>query len=226
MIFRQLVVGSPECFFCVARCILQMYKLSTVSSLESFTKMRWKNISRQAVSQYWTEKLREEAADKSSLTNCNLTEMTSIGKSHQIWNNVGNNTTDIKRNHQGQDVDWCYMLQTTKSRFNQYEVEQICPLCRLAAEDLQHMLLRCPALSEVRSHLFSSIRQLLISHLGSSWWLTRSGTQIVRLCVDSTNLMSQTQSAIEECFLERLEMLGRRFCHKLHIKNFQLHQKL
>ena len=96
MMFRQLVVGSPESFFCVARCILQMYKLSTVSSLESFTKLRWKNISRRAVSQYWTEKLREEAADKSSLTNCNLTEMT-IGKSHQIWNNVGNNTTDVKR---------------------------------------------------------------------------------------------------------------------------------
>ena len=102
-------------------------------------------------------------------------------------------------------------------------MEQICPLCRLAAEDLQHVLLRCPALPEVRSPLFSSIRQLLISHLGSSWWLTRSGPQIVRLCVDSTNIKSQTQSAIEECFLERLEMLGRHFCHKLHIQRLQLY---
>ena len=89
VMFRQLAVGSPESFFCVARCILQLYKLPTVSSLESFTKLRWKNISRRAVSQYWTEKLKEEAADKSSLTNCNLTEMT-IGKSHLIWNNIGN----------------------------------------------------------------------------------------------------------------------------------------
>ena len=140
------------------------------------------------MSQYWTEKLREEAADKSSLTNCNLTEM-SIGKSHLIWNNVGNNTIDVKRGiTKARMLTGVYMLQTTKSRFNQHEVEQICPLCRLAAEDLQHMLLRCPAFSEVRSPLFSSIRQLLISHLGSSWWLTRSGPQIVRLCVDSTNI--------------------------------------
>ena len=163
-------------------------------------------------------------ADKSSLTNCNLTEMT-IGKSHLIWNNVGNNTTDVKRGiTKARMLTGVYMLQTT--RFNQYEVEQICPLCRLVAEDLQHMLLRCPALSDVRSHLFSSIRQLLNSHLGSSWWLTRSGPQIVRLCVESTNIKSQTQSVIEECFLELLEMLGRRFCHKLHIKRLQLHQKL
>ena len=133
------------------------------------------------MSQYWSEKLREEAADKSFLTNCNLTEIT-IGKSHLIWNNVSNNTTDVKRGiTKARMLTGVYMLQTTQTRFNRYEVEQICPLCRLAAEDLQHMLLRCQALSEVRSHLFSSIRQLLISHLGSSWWLTRSGPQIVRL---------------------------------------------
>ena len=144
------------------------------------------------MSQYWTEKLREEAADKSSLTYCNLTEMTT-DKSHLIWNNVGNNTTDVKRGiTKARMLTGVYMLQTTQSRFNQYEVEQICPLCRLAAEEFQNMLLRCPALSEVRSALFSSIRQLLISHLGSSWLLTRSGQQIVCLCVDSANIKSQT----------------------------------
>ena len=45
VMFLQLVVGSPESFFCVVRCILQMYKLPTASTLESFTKLRWKNIS-------------------------------------------------------------------------------------------------------------------------------------------------------------------------------------
>ena len=45
-----------------------------------------------------------------------------------------------------------YMLKSTKSRFNQYEVEHICPLCRLAAENLQHMLLRGPVLSDVSLH--------------------------------------------------------------------------
>ena len=119
MMFRQLAVGSPESFFCVARCILQLYMLPTVSSLVSFTKLRWENISRRAVSQYGTEKLRKEAADKSSLTNCNLTEMT-IGKSHLIWNNVGNNTTDVKRGvTKARMLTGVYMLQTTKSRSNQ-----------------------------------------------------------------------------------------------------------
>ena len=95
-----------------------MYKLPTVSSLESFTKLRWKNISRRAVSQYWSEKLREEAVDKSTLTNCNLTEMTS-GKSHLVWDSVSNNTTDVKRGiTKARMLTGVNMLQTTKSRFN------------------------------------------------------------------------------------------------------------
>ena len=123
VMFRQLAVGSPGSFFCVARCILQLYKLPTVSSLESFTKLRWKNISRRAVSQYWTEKLREEAADKSSLTNCNIS---TIGKSHLIWNNVDNNTTDVKRGiTKARVLTGVHMLQTTNQdstsmRWNKY----------------------------------------------------------------------------------------------------------
>ena len=68
-----------------------------------------------------------------------------------------------------------YMLQSTKSRFNQCEVEQICPLYRLAAEDPQHMLLRCQVLSEVRRPPLSSTRLLLSRQFGTLWWLSRSG---------------------------------------------------
>ena len=189
-----------------------MYKLPTISTLLSFTKLRWLNIGRRAVSQYWSEKLRGEAAYKSTLINCNPAEMT-IGRSYIALDNVSNNITDVKRGItivQGKVADWC-VLQTTKSRFSQHEVEQICPLCMLAAEGLSHMQLRCPALSEVRGPLLSSIRLLLISHLGPSWWLSHSGSQIVGLCVDSTKIKRQIQSTIEWGFLERLKILGRRF---------------
>ena len=102
-----------------------------------------------------------------------------------------------------------YLLQSTKSRFNQHEVEQIYLLCRLATEDLQHVLLRCPAQSEVRGPPLSSTRLLLIRYFVSPWWLSRSGAQIVALCVYSTNINGQINSTIQGCFLERLEILGR-----------------
>ena len=67
-----------------------------------------------------------------------------------------------------------YMLQSTKAKFNQYNVEQICPLSMLASEDLQHMLLKCPDLAEVRGPLLSSTRKLLRQNFGMSWWRSRS----------------------------------------------------
>ena len=104
---------------------LQMYKLPTISTLLSFTKLRWKNIGQRAVSQYWSEKLREEAAYKSTLINCNLAEM-NIGRSYVVLDNVSNNITDVKRGiaiAQGKVADW-FVLQTTKSRFSQHEVNR------------------------------------------------------------------------------------------------------
>ena len=54
-----------------------------------------------------------------------------------------------------------YSFQTTKARFNQYKVEDTCPLCRLEPEDLSHMLLRCPALADTREAPLSDIRGLV-----------------------------------------------------------------
>ena len=95
------------------------------------------------------------------------------------------------------------MLQSTKAKFNQYNVEQICPLCRLASEDLQHMLMKCPALAEVRGPHISSIRKLLSQNFGMSWWLSRSSEQIVALCLDGSNITVQSNYIPEEGFVGR-----------------------
>ena len=118
------------------------------------------------------------------------------------------------------------MLQSTKARFNQYDIMQICPLCRLATEDLQHLLMRCPALSEARRPLFSSIRVLLSRRFGVSWWSSRFNAQIVALCLDSSNINGQINHSVEGSFMCCLETLGRRLCYKLCMKRLHLYQKI
>ena len=200
--------------------------ISRTSILSTLTHFQWRNTCRQAVYSYWSDRLREEASDKPTLSNCNLMNM-AIGKSHLIWENVDNNTVDVKRGiTKARMLTGVYMLQSTKAGFNQYDVEQICLLCMLATEDLQHMLTRCLALSEVRSPLLSSIRVLLSRRFGVTWWSSRSSAQIVALCLDSSNINDQINHSVEGSFLCRLETLGRRLCHKLHMKRLQLYQKI
>ena len=196
-----------------------------ISNLSTCTKFQWRNACRQAVNSYRSKKLREEVADKSTLVNCNLWEM-AIGTSHIVWESVDNNTTDVKKGiTKTRMLTGVYILQSTKARFNQYEVEQTCPLCRLATEDLQHILLRYPAFSDVRGPLLADIRKLLIRQLGLAWWSTFQSSDRC-LVIGSTNLKCQTASSVENGLLGRLETLCRRFCHKLHMQMLQLHQKL
>ena len=223
VMYRQLAVGHCESFFSTTKEILDMYDLPDSSALSKFTKFQWKNECRKAVASYWSEKMRQEASEKSSLIHCNLRDM-AIGKTHIIWENVGNNTVDVQRGiTKARMLTGVYMLQSTKAKFNQYNVEQICPLCRLASEDLQHM---CPALAEVRGPHISSTRKLLSQNFGMSWWRSRSSEQIVALCLDGSNITVQSNYIPEEGFVGRLEALCRHFCHKLHMKRLQLHRKL
>ena len=84
-------------------------------TLPKLTKFQWKNACRQAVSSYWSERLREEASDKSTLTNYNLV-YTAIGKPHIIWKNVDSNTVDVKRGiTKARMLTGVYMLQSTKA---------------------------------------------------------------------------------------------------------------
>ena len=62
------------------------------------------------------------------------------------------------------------MPQTTKARFNQYKMEDICLLCRLELEDLSYMLLRCPALADTREAPLPDIRGLVTRECGSQIW--------------------------------------------------------
>ena len=110
-----------------------------------------------------------------------------IGTSHIVWESVNNDTTDIKRGiTKKRMLTGVYMLQSTKARFNQYGMEQTCLLCRLAIEDLQQLLLRCPAFSDVREPVLADIRKLLIRQFGLAWWSSRFSYQIAALLLDSS----------------------------------------
>ena len=75
------------------------------------------------------------------------------------------------------------MLQTTKARFNQYKVEDTCPLCRLEPEDLSHMFLHCPALADTREAPLSDIRGLVTRECGSQIWSSLSRSTLVAVLV-------------------------------------------
>ena len=57
------------------------------------------------------------------------------GKVHPIWINSNYNSNSIlKANVQVEMACGTYILQSTRARFNQYQVSRVCPLCKASDE--------------------------------------------------------------------------------------------
>ena len=74
------------------------------------------------------------------------------------------------------------------------------------------MLLRCPALSDVRKVSLAQIRDLVGERFGSSVWSSLSKFEMVAIMVDSHNLRSVTPEPVDNEILLQLEALSCRYC--------------
>lgn len=203
-----------------------MYNLPQSSHLENYSKLSWKKMIRQSIYSFWTQSLIAEAQTKSTLVNCDLSSL-AVGVTHTVWESAANNLHDVRRSiTKVRMMTGVYMLQSTKARFNQYSVEETCPLCRLGPEDLSHVLLRCPALADVREASLVNIRDFVARKLGQHSWSSWSKSELVAILVDSHNLKSLSSMPVDKAVLSQLEALSRRYCFQLHTKRLQLYRKL
>ena len=58
--------------------------------------------------------------------------------------------TRIAASYRAKLIAGSYILQTTRNKFNQFEINRKCPLCQEQDEDLPHFLIECPALQDAR----------------------------------------------------------------------------
>ena len=94
------------------------------------------------------------------------------------------------------------------------------------SDDLTHMLLKCPALSDVRKVSLAQIRDLVGEKFGSSVWSSLSKSEVVAIMVGSHSLRSVTPEPVDNEIILQLEALSRRYCYWLHSKRLQLYRNL
>lgn len=116
------------------------------------------------------------------------------------------------------------MLQATRARFNQYEVNPLCLLCHKEPENTDHFMLRCDALSGVRAPFVNRF----ISTLGEQCdgelvrELKSSDSKFVAVLLDCTVLEREIHEPILGTLLHDLESTSRGLCSVLHSKRTQL----
>ena len=225
---RQDVVQFPESFFIRVAHIIEKYNLPTPDEMNRFSKEQCKHRVKCAVRTYWTQELVERAADKSTLERCHLPSL-QIGHTNPVWDSVQSDRIDVMRaNVKGRMLTGTYLLQSHKNKFNiDCAVEATCPLCCLEDEDIDHMLLRCPALRCVRNQYLAELKGCLQQHLGVHIWSEnfRDRNVMLQLILDCTKLVPKILPDKRD-FLLRIETHTRLLCYKLHLKRLYLHKNI
>jgi hypothetical protein len=124
--WRQHTAGQPTSFFVRITYTLDMYQLPSFIEIMNchYNKIEWKNKVRRTISYYWSNKLRSDCKEKSTLNLLSTDlENLNIGKTHNVWDTISNSVKDVRK----AATKVCmligtYMLQTLKVKFNQAEV--------------------------------------------------------------------------------------------------------
>ena len=176
------------------------------------SKEQWKFTVKQAVNIYWSEKLKTESNEKSTLTFLNK-DILKISQTHPIWSTLESTVSDIRKGiTKGRMLTGTYLLQTSQHKFSRSTISAACKCCGLNDEDLPHMLLECPALT-----FYPRIKKLVtcINNIGIIKWkeLFNNRESIIRLILDCSSFTEILGKSVQI----EIQRISTVMCHRLHL---------
>ena len=112
-------------------------------------------------------------------------------------------------------------------RFSKEKDEQKCELCQIEQENMEHFLLRCPALNEKRKIAISKLKQTLIQSTGQDKWtetIVGNKTLLLQTIIDVTAVADELN--INQKTFKEIEMISRNLCYDLHVQRTLLYRRI
>jgi hypothetical protein len=118
-------------------------------------KDQWKRIITSAVRDHWYFSILKGATQKSSLRFWDLHTHVPY-QAHPVWPQNGPPRCILAASFRAKMLAGVYVLQATRARYNQFNVNPRCLMCTADREDMQHFIAECPALAAVRQKALTS----------------------------------------------------------------------
>ncbi len=209
---RQLSVKDKKSasWFMYTQAIAEIYEINLFQIITApWPKLTWKRFVKNTITEYWQEQLRAEAETKTSL---NMWLIRGAGDNIKIWSACCGKTHLVEATiTRLRMLTGRYQIQTARAKFNQFEVDTTCPLCKKDPETMTHFLMECESLEQVRCHKLTSLQLQLESHkmripdTPYQWSLAILNGGIM---VDENNACKSVYADVESACS--------RYCHYLH----------
>ena len=221
---RQLAVykDEPESFCGRITNILERYNLPHIENLIANlpVKTKWKHAVKTAVNNHWTDVMRSDLRERSTLSLCNITEL-QVGKVHHVWNSIDTCVLDVKKGIvKARMLTGVYNLQQQKSKFSKSTVDAKCTLCCQEVEDIMHILTRCPVYQEERETCVNQMKMLIDNSSNPTVWNNHitSRAALVKLIMDNSVFINVRNGWRKHALIHQLESMSRNLCYRIHNK--------
>ena len=152
---------ESKSWFSVCNRLLHKYKLPSIYNVckNNESMKKWKQLVNAAIDTYVLSQWMD--IPKKSLK-CLNKESLRVRKVHQSWSSLSNDPIAVKRSiPKLRLLTGSYILQENRARFNQYNKDATCALCRDRHESGVHFLLVCSRLQFVRQNYIGRLKGML-----------------------------------------------------------------
>ena len=222
---RQLSVKDTQSgsWFIDIRRICVKYDLPDPLDVLSDPPSRyaWKRQIHVKINNYWKDRLIKQAELYSSLQHLSIT-LYNPGKVHPLLR-IGQDQDPVRQANRMavklKLVTGTYMLQSTRSAFNNIQVDPVCVLCKTSDETTMHFILECCVLDFLRKPILEIISSILRDAFNIHFEALDSEQQLQTILDFYVSLKPRKDNV--EHVLE-LEHHCRRLCYSLHSHRYKL----
>jgi hypothetical protein len=215
--YRQLTIHgqSGGSWFSDLSVILAKYKLPSPMEIirDPKPKYHWKTQTTRAVYDYWEKRIKQQAETYSSLDHLS-TRHYNPGRVHPVLyiTDTQTQTREAARlTVKTKLVTGTYSLQSNRAAFNKLEVDPTCLLCKTSPETLEHFLLYCEKLENIRVPILQDISDACGAHIDFSML---SPEEKVNLILDVFSTVNTLRK--DTLYLTEIDRHTRRLCFALH----------
>ena len=191
------------------------------------SKMKFKNVVKTKIREYWEEKLRAEAAPLSSLEYFKP-EFMSLTRTHPLWSSAGSNPYEVaKAVIQARMLSGRYRTRLLSSNWSERADTSCISSSCVEDESLEHILLQCPAYATCRANVVKKWRSAgnpVVAKLAQDALDISPSAYLVQFILDPS-VLPQVRLAVQVSGVDILNgtfSLARTWCYAMHRERLKL----
>ena len=175
-----------------------------------------------AIDEYWYKK-----STKTTIRHLEI-QKEPIGTSHNIWNCVKQpKKKDIQKAEvRVKLVNDTYMIQYHQDKLSHKENAGFCKICKDGDEDIEHFILKCKPLDEVRQNKLEQFKRTVEDIKGGGAELLEEKNQLLQAILDCTSKNVYTIITNNHNDLKAIERASQNLCFELHRLRTKLYCEL